>query len=214
MSLHCALTRIFSKFFMMLFSAVVYAAPLDLDTLQPGQWGMVENSKLSALDPCLARNCSYSGSDGQAHVMGAWNGGAYDTTRNRLIIWGGGHNNYGGNEIYTFDVATLRWTPRVTEPSIVLPQDRADCFPAGVSGCTGGSNASGYYSDGKPASRHTYNALAYAANVDQFFSMARGSAFGSSGSSGFDVDSFNFTQGYRHLPHQPGQSALMPQTDR
>ena len=178
-------------------SATVTVTPTGsnpLNSLQPGQWYMAPNTNVSALDPCPARNCSYSGSDGQAHVMGAWNSGAYDTKRDRLIIWGGGHNNYGGNEIYTFDIATLSWA-RITEPSIVLPQDRADCFPAGVAGCSGGSNATGYYSDGKPASRHTANALAYAANVDQFFSLALGSSFGSTGRQGFDVDSFNFDTG-------------------
>ena len=28
-----------------------------------------------------------------------------DTTRGRLVIWGGGHADYKGNEIYAFDFA-------------------------------------------------------------------------------------------------------------
>jgi hypothetical protein len=38
--------------------------------------------------------------------MAAWGGGAHDTKRDRLIVWGGGHGDYGGNELYAFDVNT------------------------------------------------------------------------------------------------------------
>lgn len=158
------------------------AAAGPLDTLQPGEWYMAPNTNVSALDPCPARNCSYSGTDGQANMMGAWNGGAYDTTRDRLIVWGGGHNDYGGNEIYTFDIATMAWS-MVIGPTITTPADRSD---------GPGTNSTNYYHDGRPASRHTANALEYAANVDRFFSLAVGATYGSNPGQGFNVDSFDF----------------------
>ena len=181
----------------MLFNAAVFAAVTpDLNALQPGQWGMTDRlatPTVSTLDPCPARNCSYSGSDGQVDIMTAWNGGAYDTNRDRLIVWGGGHNNYGGNEVYVFNIATMAWQ-RLNDPTITTTADRADCTPKQVTDgtCVGGQNTTNFYHDGKPSQRHTYSALAYAASVDRFFSMARGSAFGSGGSSGLDVDSFDF----------------------
>ena len=40
-------------------------------------------------------------------ITGAWNGAALDTKRNRLLVTGGGHLDYAGNEIYAFDFGTL-----------------------------------------------------------------------------------------------------------
>ena len=107
-------------------------------TLQPGEWYQVPNSKLQSVFPSpLPPGTPYM-------VMEAWSGGAYDTTRDRLIVWGGGHSDYSGNEIYAFDVNTLAWQ-RLTNPSLDV----------------GGSEASGVYPDGKPRSRHTYESLEY-----------------------------------------------------
>ena len=41
-------------------------------------------------------------------VLSAWNSGVFDTQRNRLIIWGGGHGDYSGNEVYAL---SLNGTP-------------------------------------------------------------------------------------------------------
>src|SRR5262249_55208648 len=72
-----------------------------IDSLQAGQWFQVPNSNLSAVLP----NPLPPGNP--VNIMAAWSGGAYDTTRDRLIIWGGGHADYAGNEIYVFDVNSL-----------------------------------------------------------------------------------------------------------
>ena len=53
---------------------------------------------------------------GQAAVMSACGGGTLDTARDRLLVWGGGHGDYAGNELCAFDLATLQWS-RLTEPS-------------------------------------------------------------------------------------------------
>ena len=125
----------------------------SLDTLEPGTWFEVPNSNLAALDPCPTTDCSYSAAQGFRAVMVAWSGGAYDTTRDRLIIWGGGHTNYGGNEIYAFDVETLEWS-RLTDPSDPPAQDTEEA------------------SDTNPVSRHTYGGLTYLPNVDRFYGRA------------------------------------------
>ena len=107
-----------------------------IDTIPPGQWYEVPNSKLEPFLP-VPIPPNWSGPDS---IMGSWSGGAYDSLRDRLIVWGGGHNDYGGNEIYTFDLASLSWA-RIWGPSPNIPAAGGSCNEA--------------YTDGNPASRHT-----------------------------------------------------------
>ncbi|HED39448.1 MAG TPA: hypothetical protein ENJ13_03355, partial [Chromatiales bacterium] len=89
-------------------SGTVAAGPIQ--DLQPGQWYEIPNSKLRDVLPSPVPEGN------PEFIIGAWSGGAYDTKRNRLVVWGGGHNNYAGNELYAFDVAQGKWL-RLTEPS-------------------------------------------------------------------------------------------------
>ncbi len=51
-------------------------------------------------------------------IITAWSSMTWDANRRQLIIWGGGHANYAGNDVYRFDAATLRWQ-RASLPSAV-----------------------------------------------------------------------------------------------
>jgi hypothetical protein len=42
-------------------------------------------------------------------VMTAWSGGAYDSSRDRLVVFGGGHNDSWFNNVFTFDLAGMAW---------------------------------------------------------------------------------------------------------
>ena len=42
-------------------------------------------------------------------VVRAWSSFAWDSTRGDLLLWGGGHANYVGNEMYVWDGATGDW---------------------------------------------------------------------------------------------------------
>ena len=120
--------------------------------MAPNTWLQVPNSHLETVFPDYQwtwDNGVY-GVTGPGSVIGAWGGGAYDTKRDRLILWGGGHNNYRGNEIYLFDVATLKWI-RYTDPT----PHPVDCGQVN--------------SDGTPNSRHTYGGLEYITHADRFF---------------------------------------------
>lgn len=141
-----------------------------LDTLQPGQWFEAPNSHMEAVDPCPSNTCVYSGS--QQNVINAWNSGAYDTQRDRLILWGGGHGDYGGNEIYVFDINSLTWT-RLTDPSTNVVSD-ADPFP-----------------DGTPNPRHTYGTSLYIPSVDSFW-VAGGALWHSGGCLGSNIWMYDF----------------------
>lgn len=46
---------------------------------------------------------------GPRGIIDAWGGFAYDSNRGDLLIFGGGHADYCGNDIYRFRLSTLRW---------------------------------------------------------------------------------------------------------
>jgi len=133
----------------LLYAGEALAGPIE--DLQPGHWYMVPNSRLDTMLP----NPIPPGWSGPVSIMGAWSGGAYDTKRDRLIVWGGGHNDYGGNEIYVFDISAFKWL-RTWGPSSNIPDPGGSCSET--------------YSDGNPVSKHTYDGLEYIPIIDRFFS--------------------------------------------
>ncbi len=130
------------------------------DSLAPGHWYEIPNSRMSSVDPCPSGNCSYSGNTKQSAVIDAWNSGVLDTKRSRLIVWGGGHHDYGGNEVYAFDLAAQKWAV-IVPPSASVQEDVC------------------YYSDGRPAARHTNGGLQYSAVLDALVSVTGSSTWGS-----------------------------------
>lgn len=96
----------------LLASAPGLSAAGPLEDLKPGQWVELpcKNKIRSVLPSPLPSG------NGPEKIIEAWNSGAYDTKRDRLLIWGGGHQDYQGNEIYSFDITTFTWT-RITNPS-------------------------------------------------------------------------------------------------
>ena len=145
-----------------------------IDALKPGNWLQVKGSALKSVAP----------TDG-GNVMDPWSGGAFDTKRDQLIIWGGGHGDYSGNEIYTFSLKTFTWT-RVNNPSNPPAKDVA------------------YATDGGPCSRHTYNYIQYVPSIDRFVTLG-GAGFYQSGQTGTnEVDAFDFeTKKWSKLASMP-----------
>lgn len=159
---------------------LVFSAPLAradaLDDLAPGTWYRIPNSKMR--DACPPDEAEY---EWHFHCQGAtaaWSGGTVDTTRGRLLIWGGGHGDYKGNEVYAFDFASLAWarawgpTPTAQIPS-------------------GGTHET--YDDGNPGSRHTYSGLAYVPSTDSM--LAVGGSLWQSGSYSSATWAFSFANG-------------------
>ncbi len=135
-------------------SVTMPASGSVLDLLPPGHWYEVVNS---SIEQQLGKT---------PNVMSPWSGGAYDTKRGRLIVFGGGHGDYSGNEIYAFDVNDLKWY-QLTQPTAREFLSRTEPI----------------YLDGRPSSVHTYDGLEYLPNVDRFFSSG-GAIYGSGGCSG------------------------------
>jgi hypothetical protein len=109
--------------------------------------------------------------------------------RNRLIIWGGGHNDYYGNEVYALDLNNMTMS-RLTDPSPV----------------TNVKNCPEAYDDGRPSARHTYNGLAYLAALDKMFLYGGSKAncgFMSAGTWTFDLRKME----WRNMDPHGGDSA-------
>lgn len=108
-------------------------------------WAFAPNSKL--YDTC--RHASVYG-DGVYLVTGciaivdSWGGGAYDSQRQKLVVWGGGHDDYGGNELYAFNMKTFAWEQLTTPSRPPFGKDPLD--------------------DGNPVSRHTYDGVEFIAS--------------------------------------------------
>jgi hypothetical protein len=116
-------------------------------------WYDIPNTHLRSVCPPDNFNGSgYSFRTNCNNVLAAWNSAVLDTLRNRLIIWGGGHNDYPGNEVYALDLNSLTIS-RLTDPGLPIATACPDSIVNGT----------------QPNSRHTYNGLEYAANVDKMF---------------------------------------------
>jgi len=83
-------------------------------------------------------------------VNAAWSGAVLDTKRERLLLWGGGHTDYNGNEIFAYDLPSGKML-RLTPPSRPANDVEALSDPAG------------------PNARHTYDCLAYIKHTDEMF---------------------------------------------
>ena len=128
---------------------------------KPG-WHELSNTKVRSVCPPKG----FGGSDYNflyycKNVTAAWSGGAFDTKRDQLYIWGGGHNDYYGNEIYSLDLIKSRIT-RLTDP--VVPTARrkeriADSELAPFDGT-------------QPNGRHTYDGLVYIPHVDKMWAFS------------------------------------------
>jgi hypothetical protein len=116
-------------------------------------WIEVPNTMLRAVVPQEDEFPGTWGVCGPRSVIDAWSGAALDTKRSRLLVFGGGHADYGGNELYAFDIPRLEWQ-RLTDPFPNPQDDSTDQNP-----------------DGTPQSRHTYGGLSYLSHNDRFFAL-------------------------------------------
>jgi hypothetical protein len=133
----------------------------------PGSgWTQLPNTKLRSVCPPNGFGGSgYNFSSYCNSVTSAWNSAVFDTRRNRLIVWGGGHADYLGNELYSLDVNSSS-VSRLTDPGLPIPSSPGDCPAEAIAGGT------------QPGSRHTYDALAYLENEDRMFVFGGGNLCG------------------------------------
>lgn len=87
----------------------------------------------------------------------AYSGGVWDPDHRLMLIWGGGHNDYAGNEVYAFSTRTFTWE-RLGPPS-PGPYDRD------------------ILTDGRPVSRHTYDGLTFLTGTGRMWAVGGSSSF-------------------------------------
>lgn len=138
-------------------------------------WYQIPNSNLqSVCPPDNYGGTTYAFRSACLGLTEAWSSGVMDTKRNRLIVWGGGHNDYYGNEVYAVNLASQS-IERLNNPSV----------PTNL-----GQPPIGTLADGKPNSRHTYDGIAYMENVDRMFVFG-GAWAASAGTFGSDTWTLN-----------------------
>ncbi|MGB6496515.1 MAG: Ig-like domain-containing protein, partial [Candidatus Acidiferrum sp.] len=128
-------------------------------------WFSIPNTAYQSVCPSASAFASIQGQTGCSAVVDAWSGGMADTSRNRLVFWGGGHHDYWGNEVYALDLNALTIN-RLDTPSAVTGLDFTD-------------DTYETYPDGTPSARHTYGGLTYIPGNDLMYVYGGGvSGFG------------------------------------
>lgn len=149
-----------------------------------GQWGTLPDSTWYSSGAVWAGTFP-GGSTGVRSVFTAWCGGVLNTVGiyrggsfvpgSFMVVFGGGHGDYGGNELYAYgplDSDAPTWS-RITDPTLPAPNNVA-------------RTAEGY-----PVSRHTYDTLQFVPGLNQM--ICAGTPGYYSLGFGFDtVDAFDF----------------------
>jgi len=104
----------------------------------------------------------YDGATKPGSILAAWSSFAWDPNRGDLILWGGGHANYAGNEVYRWRGSTQMWE-RGSVPSAVK-----QIAPYTYEAIDGALHA--------PTSSHTYDNQLFLPRLDRFITFG-GAAF-------------------------------------
>lgn len=154
---------------LLLSSLVHAAAPGDL---QEGKWVVISQASGVGSTILSVSGEAYGDLDG---IM-AWSGGSFATnlgTRGSLLVWGGGHSDHFGNEVYAFDVALGTWS-RLTDHS------------------TGGCNlVTSQHPDGRPCTNHTYDNNTFSPLTGEMFKLGSSSDWDQGGAGTGFIDAFN-----------------------
>src|SRR5271165_1469507 len=101
-----------------------------------------------------------------------FSGGAADDNNQRLIVWGGGHRDYAGNEV---SVLNLNGTPSwqaLTGPTYPVPAVSGKYAWEGLQPYFVSAADGGVYQPGaSPSSRHTFNSLQYVPYQNKLYSF-------------------------------------------
>jgi hypothetical protein len=122
--------------------------------LPEGGWQKVNLNSFSAVwTPADLRQLYGNSNPTPSKIILAWSSFAWDSNRARLVLYGGGHANYRGNDVYLWDATTQLWQ-RGSLPSAML-QDALGNWNA----IDGAARA--------PASAHTYDNTMYFPLLDR-----------------------------------------------
>lgn len=137
-------------------------------------WHAIPGTKIQSV--CAGANGfpQVLGNTGCGAITAAWSGAVFDSRRDRMIVFGGGHGDYYGNELYAVDLQSAS-VERLTDPGLPLA---AGCSESVANGS-------------QPNSRHTYDGIEYIEATDEMFVFG-GSLACASGNFGNDTWTFDF----------------------
>lgn len=131
-----------------------------LNTIPEGGWVRVNLNQFRDVWPPASQLTIDKNSGGVRTpdgIIAAWSGFAWDANRGDLILYGGGHANYGGNDVYRWHGTTRTWE-RASLPS-EISLDAMNNYRA----IDGPDNA--------PASAHTYDNNIFLPILDRFLTF-------------------------------------------
>lgn len=149
-------------------------APLHnaIELMPEGSWAQVSTNTFNSVwTPASQRPVFYVTTGGNPtpyKIIAAWSSYGWDTRRGDLIIYGGGHGNYSGNDVYRWRSSTLKWE-RIALPSEVAKIPAIDQGWLSFDG-----------PDHSPVSAHTYDNNLYLPVVDRFVTFG-GASFNTGG---------------------------------
>jgi len=143
-------------------------------------WHVLANTQMSSMCVGNVPNGMYSDKtmttttnyDFNCNEIMPWSGGAIDDAHQRLIVWGGGHSDYAGNEVFVLNLSGTPSWQLFTNPTIPVPfnwdgNSWEGLNPYYVRLADGGT----YKAGATPASRHTYNGLQYVPYQNKLYSF-------------------------------------------
>ena len=77
-----------------------------LNAMPPNSWQKINRNQFQDVWPPAAQRPTTASPESN---ISAWSGAAWDSSRKRLMIWGGDIGNEEGNEVYYFDTITGLW---------------------------------------------------------------------------------------------------------
>lgn len=130
-----------------------------VSAMPEGTWKKVNSNQFSDVwTPPDLRPLYGSGNPTPAKIIEAWSGYAWDSNRGDLLIYGGGHANYSGNDVYRWRARTLQWE-RAALPSEIARWGTTAYFWA-----IDGANAA-------PAAAHTYDNAVFLPTLDRYLNF-------------------------------------------
>ena len=151
-----------------------------LAALPDGQWSVLPDSAMTSAGSMRIPCCDFTIGCALPGIF-AFSGATLDGTRRQIVVWGGGHNDYFGNQLVAFDLATLRWRA-LTAPTSVCLFDDPPTYR---------------YTNGLPVSRHTYDHIDVIDHLGVFFAYSGATADAppfNNGTSYGDLWTFDFDQ--------------------
>ncbi len=132
-----------------------------------GGWVQVNSNKFSDAWASVAQGGLPDGSySNPGAIVQAWSSVAWDSNRGQLLLWGGGHANYMGNEVYQWQGSTGTWS--------------RGSLPTRLEQYTPTSSTFFTVDNASPQSAHTYDNSVFAPVNDMFVTFG-GAAFNSGG---------------------------------